>query len=162
MMRRIDQINPWINERIPLFLLFSGVLVGCGGTTGGSDFLPLPDPIPAPALTITDLSPRTVSVGQTPTFVVSFRVEAPAGIRGSNAFLASVTTPLGNFVTLGAFDASQLPGCSIGATACTVTGLTLTQNSFTPTQTGSHQLTISVFDQRDRLGSGSLTFNSVL
>jgi hypothetical protein len=151
-----------INERIPVLLLLSSVLVGCGGTTGSSDFLPLPDPIPAPSLTITDLSPRTVSVGQTPTFVVSFRVEAPAGIRGSNAFLASVTTPLGNFVTLGAFDAAQLPGCSIGATTCTVTGLTLTQNRFTLTQTGSHQLTISVFDRRDRLGSGNFAFSGVL
>ncbi|MCF2971679.1 hypothetical protein L1047_10790 [Synechococcus sp. Nb3U1] len=151
-----------INERLPLFLLLGSVVAGCGGTTGGSDFLPLPNPIPAPTLTITDLSPRTVSVGQTPTFVVSFRVEAPAGIRGSNAFLASVTTPLGNFVTLGAFDASQLPGCSVGATTCTVTGLALTQNSFTPTQTGSHQLTISVFDRQDRLGSGSFAFSGVL
>ncbi|MDT7946082.1 MAG: hypothetical protein RRA39_07205, partial [Cyanobacteriota bacterium PSP.bin.10] len=105
-----------IHERIPLLVLLSSVLVGCGGTTGSSDLLPLPPPIPAPSLTITDLSPRTVLVGQTPTFVVSFRVEAPAGIRGSNAFLASVTTPLGNFVTLGAFDAAQLPGCFVGAT----------------------------------------------
>ncbi|MGQ9837895.1 MAG: hypothetical protein ACUVRV_07990 [Cyanobacteriota bacterium] len=162
----MQRCNLGIHKRMPLFLLFSSVLgsilVGCGDTTGSSDFLPLPDPVPAPTLTITDLLPRTVLVGQTPTFVVSFRVEAPAGIRGSNAFLASVTTPLGNFVTLEAFDVSQLPGCFIGATACTVTGLTLRQTNFTPTQTGSHQLTITVFDQQDRLGSGSLTFNSLL
>ncbi|MGY2766704.1 hypothetical protein [Thermostichus sp. MS-CIW-26] len=150
------------HERIPLLVLLSSVLVGCGGTTGSSNLPPLPPPIPAPSLTITDLSPRTVLVGQTPTFVVSFRVEAPAGIRGSNAFLASVTTPLGNFVTLGAFDAAQLPGCFVGATTCTVTGLTLTQNRFTLTQTGSHQLTISVFDRQERLGSGSFPFTGVL
>ncbi len=150
-----------LNRRIPLLWLLGVVLAGCGETTGSSP-LPLPTPLPPPSLTITELSPRTVPVGQTPTFVVSFRVEAPAGIRGSNAFLAAVTTPLGNFVTLGAFDASQLPGCFVGATACTVTGLTLPQNRFTVTQTGSHQLTISVFDRQERLGSGSFTFNGVL
>ena len=148
-----------LRRGIPLLLLLGVGLAGCGETTGST---PLPTPIPPPSLTITDLSPRTVSVGQTPTFVVSFRVEAPAGIRGSNAFLAAVTTPLGNFVTLGVFDASQLPGCFVGATACTVTGLTLSQNRFTVTQTGSHQLTISVFDRQERLGSGSFTFNGVL
>ncbi|MEN9203322.1 MAG: hypothetical protein Q6K80_08110 [Thermostichus sp. DG_1_6_bins_120] len=149
-------------QRLPLLLFLGSILAGCGSTSGSSDVLPLPAPLPGPTLTLTDLSPRTVSVGQTPTFVVSFRVEAPAGIRGSNAFLASVTTPLGNFVTLGAFDVSRLPGCFVGATTCTVTNLPLTQNRFTVTQTGSHQLTISVFDQRDRLGSGSLTFSGVL
>ncbi len=148
-----------INRRIPLLGLLGLVLAGCGETTSSS---PLPTPLSAPSLTITDLSPRTVSVGQTPTFVVSFRVEAPAGIRGSNAFLAAVTTPLGNLVPLGAFDAAQLPGCFVGATACTVTGLPLTQNRFTVTQTGSHQLTLSVFDRQERLGSGSFTFNGVL
>ncbi|MFS8810078.1 hypothetical protein NW814_06040 [Synechococcus sp. R65.1] len=149
-----------MDRQIPLLLL-GAVLAGCGETTGSSP-LPPPPPLPPPSLTITDLSPRAVPVGQTPTFVVSFRVEAPAGIRGSNAFLATVTTPLGNFIPLGAFDASQLPGCFVGATACTVTGLTLTQNRFTVTQTGSHQLTISVFDRQERLGSGSSTFNGLL
>jgi hypothetical protein len=149
-----------MDRQIPLLLL-GAVLAGCGETTGSSP-LPPPPPLPPPSLTITDLSPRAVPVGQTPTFVVSFRVEAPAGIRGSNAFLATVTTPLGNFIPLGAFDASQLPGCFVGATACTVTGLTLTQNRFTVTQTGSHQLTISVFDRQERLGSGSFTFSGLL
>ena len=149
-----------MDRQIPLLLL-GAVLAGCGETTGSSP-LPPPPPLPPPSLTITDLSPRAVPVGQTPTFVISFRVEAPAGIRGSNAFLATVTTPLGNFIPLGAFDASQLPGCFVGATACTVTGLTLTQNRFTVTQTGSHQLTISVFDRQERLGSGSFTFSGLL
>ena len=149
-----------MDRQIPLLLL-GAVLAGCGETTGSSP-LPPPPPLPPPSLTITDLSPRAVPVGQTPTFVVSFRVEAPAGIRGSNAFLATVTTPLGNFIPLGAFDASQLPGCFVGATACTVTGLTLTQNRFTVTQTGSHQLTISVFDRQEQLGSDSFTFSGLL
>ena len=149
-----------MDRQIPLLLL-GAVLAGCGETTGSSP-LPPPPPLPPPSLTITDLSPRAVPIGQSPTFVISFRVEAPAGIRGSNAFLATVTTPLGNFIPLGAFDASQLPGCFVGATACTVTGLTLTQNRFTVTQTGSHQLTISVFDRQERLGSGSSTFNGLL
>ena len=149
-----------MDRQIPLLLL-GAVLAGCGETTGSSP-LPPPPPLPPPSLTITDLSPRAVPVGQTPTFVVSFRVEAPAGIRGSNAFLATVTTPLGNFIPLGAFDASQLPGCFVGATACTVTGLTLTQNRFTVTQTGPHQLTISVFDRQEQLGSGSFTFSGLL
>ncbi|MFS8905780.1 hypothetical protein [Synechococcus sp. O70.2] len=149
-----------MDRQIPLLLL-GAVLAGCGETTGSSP-LPPPPPLPPPSLTITDLSPRAVPVGQTPTFVISFRVEAPAGIRGSNAFLATVTTPLGNFIPLGAFDASQVPGCFVGATACTVTGLTLTQNRFTVTQTGSHQLTISVFDRQERLGSGSFTFSGLL
>jgi len=149
-----------MDRQIPLLLL-GAVLAGCGETTGSSP-LPPPPPLPPPSLTITDLSPRAVPIGQSPTFVISFRVEAPAGIRGSNAFLATVTTPLGNFIPLGAFDASQLPGCFVGATACTVTGLTLTQNRFTVTQTGSHQLTISVFDRQERLGSGSFTFSGLL
>jgi hypothetical protein len=149
-----------MDRQIPLLLL-GAVLAGCGETTGSSP-LPPPPPLPPPSLTITDLSPRAVPIGQSPTFVISFRVEAPAGIRGSNAFLAAVTTPLGNFVTLGAFDAAQLPGCFVGATTCTVTGLTLTQNRFTLTQTGSHQLTISVFDRQERLGSGSFPFTGVL
>ncbi|MFT0727998.1 hypothetical protein [Synechococcus sp. F70.1] len=149
-----------MDRQIPLLLL-GAVLAGCGETTGSSP-LPPPPPLPPPSLTITDLSPRAVPIGQSPTFVISFRVEAPAGIRGSNAFLATVTTPLGNFIPLGAFDASQLPGCFVGATACTVTGLTLTQNRFTVTQTGSHQLTISVFDRQERLGSGSSTFSGLL
>jgi hypothetical protein len=149
-----------MDRQIPLLLL-GAVLAGCGETTGSSP-LPPPPPLPPPSLTITDLSPRAVPIGQSPTFVISFRVEAPAGIRGSNAFLAAVTTPLGNFIPLGAFDASQLPGCFVGATACTVTGLTLTQNRFTVTQTGSHQLTISVFDRQERLGSGSFTFSGLL
>ncbi len=159
----IPNVPAWMGGRrwlLGLWIL-SSVLVACGETSGKSP-LPVPDLVPAPTLTITDLSPRTVSVGQSPTFVISFRVEAPAGIRGSNAFLASVTTPLGNFIPLAALDVSQLPGCSVGATSCTVTGLTLSRHGFIPTQTGSHQLTLSVFDQRNRLGSGSFPFNSVL
>jgi hypothetical protein len=71
-----------MDRQIPLLLL-GAVLAGCGETTGSSP-LPPPPPLPPPSLTITDLSPRAVPIGQSPTFVISFRVEAPAGIRGSN------------------------------------------------------------------------------
>lgn len=137
------------------------VLSGCGDS---ADTVTLAPPVgpPAPSISLTNLSPSTLRLGDPFQFVLSAQIQTPGGIRAQSPVLVTVAPPLGNRVGVLTLNAGQIPGCGPNSVVCSINNLPVTVTQVPLQVTGSYEVTISVFDQQGRVAQSSASITATL
>lgn len=140
--------------------LISFSTLACSSDDSSSPIVPLNQ---LPLLTNFSIEPTTVTAsGQTLTFTLSGQVSTPEGLRADDPFLIRITPPLGNPITLPPLDASDIPSCFGGASACTWNAVGINADPVIVDRSGSYLVTLSVLDQQNQLAQVNLTINAIL
>ncbi|MDX2273361.1 MAG: hypothetical protein NW237_15615 [Cyanobacteriota bacterium] len=125
--------------------------VACGGESETTTIPPGVGPLPPPGISLNTINPSNFVLGQPLLFDISVVSNAQAGYASTDAFLVTVTPPLGSRIGVETIDIFQVPGCGVTLSFCNLNNYPIDAREVLLTVSGDYLVTVSVLDAEGRV-----------